>query len=178
MLEARHDQAVSLLTGSPNGEAHLVVQREWPLATSTPTATLTSPLNVQTPDLKRDQPASGVSPPLAQSSPVVQTRLPSQGSTGYGAGYLTPSVPVGGVLVTEEVRLVKGQGPLGLSIVGGSDHSSHPFGINEPGVFISKVRHLELSVYAFLGLLHPHMLILTLCRLSVTERRPEVANSA
>ncbi|KAF4017744.1 hypothetical protein G4228_009560, partial [Cervus hanglu yarkandensis] len=30
-------------------------------------------------------------------------------------------------------------GPLGLSIVGGSDHSSHPFGVQEPGVFISKV---------------------------------------
>lgn len=28
---------------------------------------------------------------------------------------------------------------MGLSIVGGSDHSSHPFGVQEPGVFISKV---------------------------------------
>uniref|UniRef100_A0A7M4F918 Scribble planar cell polarity protein n=1 Tax=Crocodylus porosus TaxID=8502 RepID=A0A7M4F918_CROPO len=39
----------------------------------------------------------------------------------------------------QEVHLVKAGGPLGLSIVGGSDHSSHPFGIHEPGVFISKV---------------------------------------
>lgn len=39
----------------------------------------------------------------------------------------------------QEVCLVKAGGPLGLSIVGGSDHSSHPFGIQEPGVFISKV---------------------------------------
>ncbi|NXK69599.1 SCRIB protein, partial [Sylvietta virens] len=39
----------------------------------------------------------------------------------------------------EEIHLVKAGGPLGLSIVGGSDHSSHPFGIHEPGVFISKV---------------------------------------
>uniref|UniRef100_A0A3Q2QX52 Scribble planar cell polarity protein n=1 Tax=Fundulus heteroclitus TaxID=8078 RepID=A0A3Q2QX52_FUNHE len=39
----------------------------------------------------------------------------------------------------QEVILVKSGGPLGLSIVGGSDHASHPFGINEPGVFISKV---------------------------------------
>jgi len=30
-------------------------------------------------------------------------------------------------------------GPLGLSIVGGADHTSHPFGIDEPGVFVSKV---------------------------------------
>lgn len=28
---------------------------------------------------------------------------------------------------------------MGLSIVGGSDHSSHPFGVQDPGVFISKV---------------------------------------
>lgn len=39
----------------------------------------------------------------------------------------------------QEVTLVKSGGPLGLSIVGGSDHASHPFGVNEPGVFISKV---------------------------------------
>jgi len=42
-------------------------------------------------------------------------------------------------LSPQEVTLVKSGGPLGLSIVGGSDHASHPFGINEPGVFISKV---------------------------------------
>lgn len=40
---------------------------------------------------------------------------------------------------------MKSGGPLGLSIVGGSDHASHPFGINEPGVFISKV--LPLFIY-------------------------------
>lgn len=40
----------------------------------------------------------------------------------------------------EEVRLPRAGGPLGLSIVGGSDHSSHPFGVQEPGVFISKVQ--------------------------------------
>ncbi|KAK2095193.1 hypothetical protein P7K49_026609 [Saguinus oedipus] len=40
---------------------------------------------------------------------------------------------------TLEIRLPRVGGPLGLSIVGGSDHSSHPFGVQEPGVFISKV---------------------------------------
>ncbi|XP_033109060.1 protein scribble homolog [Anneissia japonica] len=39
----------------------------------------------------------------------------------------------------EEILLLRSGGPLGLSIVGGSDHSSHPFGANEPGVFISKI---------------------------------------
>jgi protein scribble len=33
----------------------------------------------------------------------------------------------------------KAGGPLGLSIVGGIDHTSHPFGLEEPGIFISKV---------------------------------------
>ena len=39
----------------------------------------------------------------------------------------------------EEVVLVKAGGPLGLSIIGGSDHSCVPFGTGEPGIFISKV---------------------------------------
>ena len=34
-------------------------------------------------------------------------------------------------------------GPLGLSIVGGIDHSSHPFGADEPGIFISKVNGIK-----------------------------------
>ena len=42
----------------------------------------------------------------------------------------------------EEVVLVKAGGPLGLSIIGGSDHSCVPFGTGEPGIFISKVRGL------------------------------------
>lgn len=39
----------------------------------------------------------------------------------------------------EEVVLKKGNNPLGFSIVGGSDHASHPFGMDEPGIFISKI---------------------------------------
>ncbi|XP_065062730.1 protein scribble homolog [Rhopilema esculentum] len=42
-------------------------------------------------------------------------------------------------ILTEEIILKKGIGPLGLSIVGGSDHASHPFGVDEPGVFVSKI---------------------------------------
>lgn len=43
---------------------------------------------------------------------------------------------------------MKAGGPLGLSIVGGSDHASHPFGVNEPGVFISKVHANIIWPYA------------------------------
>ncbi|CAN8026998.1 unnamed protein product, partial [Ixodes persulcatus] len=39
----------------------------------------------------------------------------------------------------EDVVLVKAGGPLGLSIIGGTDHPCHPFGAEEPGVFISKI---------------------------------------
>ena len=42
-------------------------------------------------------------------------------------------------LDVEEIVLKKGNSPLGFSIVGGSDHASHPFGMDEPGIFISKV---------------------------------------
>ncbi|KAB7501901.1 Protein lap4 [Armadillidium nasatum] len=44
-------------------------------------------------------------------------------------------------LITEEVTLVKGGGPLGLSIIGGSDHFCVPFGLSpdDPGIYISKI---------------------------------------
>ena len=41
--------------------------------------------------------------------------------------------------VFQTVVIHKAGGPLGLSIVGGADHTSHPFGVDEPGVFVSKV---------------------------------------
>ncbi|XP_017494658.1 PREDICTED: protein lap4-like, partial [Rhagoletis zephyria] len=42
-------------------------------------------------------------------------------------------------LIEETLTLHKSEGPLGLSIIGGSDHSCHPFGGGEPGIFVSKV---------------------------------------
>ncbi|CAB3986484.1 scribble homolog isoform X1, partial [Paramuricea clavata] len=39
----------------------------------------------------------------------------------------------------ERIELKKGNGPLGFSVVGGSDHACHPFGMDEPGLFISKI---------------------------------------
>jgi len=44
---------------------------------------------------------------------------------------------------------VKAGGPLGLSIVGGIDHTSHPFGVDNPGIFISKVRLSRSRVAGF-----------------------------
>ena len=51
----------------------------------------------------------------------------------------------------QPITVVKAGGPLGLSIVGGLDHTSHPFGVDEPGIFISKVD--ILIVYFMLKLL-------------------------
>ena len=45
----------------------------------------------------------------------------------------------------EDCVIVKAGGPLGLSIVGGSDHSSSPFGEDQPGIFVSKVSGYSCS---------------------------------
>uniref|UniRef100_A0A8C2ZHS9 Protein scribble homolog n=1 Tax=Cyclopterus lumpus TaxID=8103 RepID=A0A8C2ZHS9_CYCLU len=96
MTEARHDQAVALLTGT------------------SPTISLL---------VERDPNAPGGSP----------------GQSRARAHSPPPPEPSDSPDQEEDVTLLKSGGPLGLSIVGGSDHASHPFGINEPGVFISKV---------------------------------------
>ncbi|XP_015745822.1 protein scribble homolog isoform X2 [Python bivittatus] len=121
MTEARHDQAVALLTASPPTIA-LLVERGAAAA----------------PPQEKDLPA-GPRVPRAPSPPP----LPHQGESPLEEVPLPPRSQLPQTMEnqypTEEVCLVKAGGPLGLSIVGGSDHSSHPFGIHEPGVFISKV---------------------------------------
>ncbi|XP_064010593.1 protein scribble homolog isoform X8 [Pogoniulus pusillus] len=118
MTEARHDQAVALLTAA-SPTIVLLVEREGAEppsegdAAGTPRARMHSP----------PPPAHGDSPP--EETPSLQRNHLPKG--------LEDQYPI------EEIHLVKAGGPLGLSIVGGSDHSSHPFGIHEPGVFISKV---------------------------------------
>jgi hypothetical protein len=39
----------------------------------------------------------------------------------------------------QTVVIIKTDGILGMSIVGGKGQTSHPFGITEPGIFVSKV---------------------------------------
>ncbi|CAF1117374.1 unnamed protein product [Rotaria sordida] len=41
--------------------------------------------------------------------------------------------------IIEEVHIEKGNGPMGLSIVGGIDQACPPFGIEQRGVFVSKI---------------------------------------
>ncbi|XP_048338612.1 protein scribble homolog isoform X3 [Sphaerodactylus townsendi] len=115
MAEARHDQAVALLTAT-SPSIMLLVEREAAALPGEGDQSSGQRVRVHSPP-----------PPTQQGSPPEESRrscLPQSLESQY---------PV------EEVCLVKAGGPLGLSIVGGSDHSSHPFGIQEPGVFISKV---------------------------------------
>ena len=46
--------------------------------------------------------------------------------------------------LSQDIIIIKDGGPLGLSIVGGADHTSHPFGIEESGIFISKVQATKI----------------------------------
>ncbi|NWI55314.1 SCRIB protein, partial [Calyptomena viridis] len=125
MTEARHDQAVALLTAA-SPTIVLLVEREG-----------------------SEQPGEGGAPgapwPRLLRALGVHLVLTHQNTPesmffsvcGQEVISLTPfdCAPCS----LKEIHLVKAGGPLGLSIVGGSDHSSHPFGIHEPGVFISKV---------------------------------------
>ncbi|XP_070604585.1 protein scribble homolog isoform X5 [Erythrolamprus reginae] len=122
MTEARHDQAVGLLTASPPTIA-LLVERE-------------------TVAHEKDLPGGSQAPPAPSPPPLLpQGGAPPEEQEEEAACPPRSQMPGGreGQYPSEEVCLVKAGGPLGLSIVGGSDHSSHPFGIHEPGVFISKV---------------------------------------
>uniref|UniRef100_A0A8C9TH80 Protein scribble homolog n=1 Tax=Scleropages formosus TaxID=113540 RepID=A0A8C9TH80_SCLFO len=109
MTEARHEQAVALLTGT-SPAVTLLVERDVADAESSPgrdaSPSQGTPSGTRTPD-----------PPESRHRPN----------------------PLLYFLSLQEVTLVKAGGPLGLSIVGGSDHASHPFGVTEPGIFISKV---------------------------------------
>ncbi|XP_040482020.1 protein scribble homolog isoform X3 [Ursus maritimus] len=118
MTEARHDHAVSLLTAASPTIA-LLLEREagGPLPPS--------PLPHSPP------------PPIAATTAVVTATPGESGPLRLAPSLLAAALE--GPYPVEEICLPRAGGPLGLSIVGGSDHSSHPFGIQEPGVFISKV---------------------------------------
>ena len=51
----------------------------------------------------------------------------------------------------EDVVLVKAGGPMGLSIIGGSDHICVPFGTGDPGIFISKVCKIKVFLSTIEG---------------------------
>ena len=60
-------------------------------------------------------------------------------------------------ILLQTIVIKKVGGSLGLSIVGGTDHTSHPFGLEEPGIFISKV---EWVLYQILNEMSDHASVL------------------
>ncbi|XP_026305518.1 protein scribble homolog isoform X3 [Piliocolobus tephrosceles] len=127
VTEARHDHAVSLLTAASPTIA-LLLERE-----------AGGPLPPSPPPHSSSLPTAAVA--IASTS-TTTTSITTATAGEPGLPSLAPSLlaaTLEGPYPVEEIRLPRAGGPLGLSIVGGSDHSSHPFGVQEPGVFISKV---------------------------------------
>ncbi|KAF8381421.1 hypothetical protein PRIPAC_70563, partial [Pristionchus pacificus] len=116
MKDTRHDQAVALLTGLPGKDVHLVLHRDRPSHLSP------LPTSLPTPSTPLLPPSSALGrTPSPASSPV----------------YTLGDASWDGKM--ETVDLHRDGASLGLSVVGGSDLVSHPFGVDTPGVFISKI---------------------------------------
>ncbi|XP_066268914.1 protein scribble homolog isoform X3 [Branchiostoma lanceolatum] len=171
ITEARHDQAVSLLTSSDRIQLvtyreHLVINQE-PPASTTPKARPPTPPPRTSPIPRSPTPPPSYSPPPPPRSPSPPPtyenveRIVSEMQSSVVMSSPSPLVEPPSPIVNhaeeeeemkespypvEEVTLVREGGPLGLSIVGGSDHCSHPFGMDEPGIFISKVKPGVLKI--------------------------------
>ncbi|EYC00547.1 hypothetical protein Y032_0115g526 [Ancylostoma ceylanicum] len=118
----RHDQAVALLTGNPFEDVYITVMRDF---------------------IPRVSPLPLPSTPLITSSPTTHSPISENVITKFPSVNPLPPGQIADTSswdgTTEEVILMKDGKSLGLSIVGGCDHSSHPFGVDRPGVFISKI---------------------------------------
>jgi len=90
------------------------------------------------------EPSNPVSPALGQPSGIPVAK------TSNKPGLVTESITkttftettvkrVTSTAVIEQISLLRSGGPLGLSIIGGSDHSCIPFGTGEQGIYISKI---------------------------------------
>ncbi|XP_078665026.1 protein scribble homolog isoform X35 [Branchiostoma floridae x Branchiostoma belcheri] len=172
VTEARHDQAVSLLTSSDRIQLviyreHLVINQE-PPASTTPKARPPTPPPRTSPIPRSPTPPPSYSPPPPPRSPSPPPtyenveRIVSEMQESVVMASPSPMAEPPSPIVNhaeeeeeemkdspfpvEEVTLVREGGPLGLSIVGGSDHCSHPFGMDEPGIFISKVKPGVLKI--------------------------------
>uniref|UniRef100_A0A0N5BLJ9 Protein lap1 n=1 Tax=Strongyloides papillosus TaxID=174720 RepID=A0A0N5BLJ9_STREA len=119
----RHDQAVTLLTGSPGQEVKITVLRDTCIIPPVITP-VTSPI-----------------PPLCNSTSSL-----SMFSTNPLKTIVFGEPSWDGKI--EDVELQRDSNKsLGLSIVGGVDQCSHPFGIEKRGVFISKITPNSPAAY-------------------------------
>uniref|UniRef100_A0A0A9XBE8 Protein lap4 n=2 Tax=Lygus hesperus TaxID=30085 RepID=A0A0A9XBE8_LYGHE len=135
---ARHDQAVTMLTGHVERFVRIVAEREMAVPRVGSPQPLQSPGAGKSPRITaggqrphqalHGEPERSATPTSAPSPPrPAPRRLASQTST---ASESEPTM--------EEVTLVR-DGSLGFSIIGGTDHSCIPFGSNQPGIFISHI---------------------------------------
>ncbi|KAJ1362447.1 hypothetical protein KIN20_021990 [Parelaphostrongylus tenuis] len=127
----RHDQAVALLTGNPYEDVYITVMRD-PVPQISPLPLPSTPLITSSPTNLAPYSQSVQQNPSAMHNAC---KVATTNSTSYNPVADTSSWDG----TTEEVVLTKDGKSLGLSIVGGCDHSSHPFGVDRPGVFISKI---------------------------------------
>ncbi|XP_048590034.1 protein scribble homolog [Nematostella vectensis] len=114
MKNAKHDDAVNMLTSGPSFVT-LIVYRDRVINKK-----MTPLSKIQDKDKKL----------------LIKNEEPITNHIGNGDKNHEDDGPL---LDVEEIILKKGNNPLGFSIVGGSDHASHPFGMDEPGIFISKI---------------------------------------
>ena len=71
--------------------------------------------------------------PISSSTPVRNKLAESAEEPTKTENHLSSEYP------TEEILINKANGAMGLSIVGGGNVACHPFGIEKPGIFISKI---------------------------------------
>lgn len=124
MKGVRHDQVVRLLTGHSQEEVYLVVQRD---------RSFTSPL----PSTPVVTSAPSTANTTAQSPTPMNISVARSPSISVAVNHLGDTSSWDGR--SDDVELNRDGKSLGLSIVGGCDHACHPFGVDHPGVFISKI---------------------------------------
>ncbi|XP_064651888.1 protein scribble homolog isoform X5 [Lineus longissimus] len=133
--DARHDQAVALLTGSDN-VIKLNLYREHLIPKDSIDEIQVAPSPLVNETVTSENVIKVESVPVPKISPTPKMRKEELNEIKQvEVNHVGEAEPY----PTEVIHIDKAGGPLGLSIVGGIDHASHPFGIDDPGVFISKL---------------------------------------
>nr|CAH7715252.1 unnamed protein product [Callosobruchus chinensis] len=104
-------------------------------ASSPPSSVHNEPNSVTTVTIKRPEAGIELPPPPTGPGRVTETITKST-FTETTVTRITDNKLVEPMII-EDVTLSKLEGSLGFSIIGGTDHSSIPFGAKEPGIFIS-----------------------------------------
>ncbi|XP_060556221.1 protein scribble homolog [Ruditapes philippinarum] len=104
-----------------------------PVSNSIPYSVNSVNINNNKPSDKETDPGHRTMAVERQTIQMPKPAAPSEPVANHVDDYIDSKYPL------EDCVIVKAGGPLGLSIVGGSDHSSSPFGEDQPGIFVSKI---------------------------------------